>query len=125
MTTWEVLKKYPPCIVRVFAKQPTKGTRVRALSNEEISIESGIPVERVFQISMSTRWDNISVKEMRAFIKGCGFDPFNSSDRNRANAYFRRDFGRKFKYLKDSPWFESTFKPIIMKMERDKVSLHL
>jgi hypothetical protein len=125
MDIWEIIDKYPPCVVRIFAREPTAGKRIRAVSNDEIAVSSGLPVERVKQIAFSSSWNHIKVGEMRAFIKGCGFDPLDSSVRNRVKAYCRRDSGVKFKYLITSPWWKTELKPLIKKMENDKISLNL
>ena len=96
-------------LVRLLAKQ--RGAAGAALSDEEIAIGSGIPLARIQTISRMESWDTITLGELRAFLKACHFNPLDSADRNRLNAYRRK--GPKFIYLKRSPHWNDTFLPLI------------
>ena len=114
-TTWGLLDEYPPYLIRCFAKKKLAGKRIRAIADEEIAIISQIPLARVRAIYDSRTWDNVTVKELRAFCAACDFDPEDSSDRNRLTAYRNQRGGPKFTYLKESSHWKTIFKPLILK----------
>lgn len=115
MNAWKSIDDYPPPLVRLLAKRKLKGKRVAALSDEEIAISAGLPLHRVREIYNSPTWDDVTVSEMRQFFEGCGFNPESAIDRNRVATYQRTKGGPKFLYLRESPWWECTFKPLIEK----------
>lgn len=88
--SWKYLEKYPPPFVRLMARRKISGSHIAALSDEEVAISSGLPSERITEISKSRNWDDVSVGEIRSFCKGCNFDPFDALDRNRVSAYMRK-----------------------------------
>lgn len=120
-SNWDHIDHYPPSLVRLLARRRTgKGPRsVVALSDAEIAIAADIPVARVRAMYNLRNWNGVTVGEMRAFFKGCKFDPLNHVDRNRAKAYGRVNQGfPSFTYLKNSPHWESVFEPLIEKAEK-------
>ena len=98
-------------LVRLLAKEPVARKHVRALSNQEVAIRAEMPLQRVAEISSKTSWDDVPIGEAERFCRGCGFDPFNCYDRNRAMAYNRTN--ARFTYLRVSPYWAKTFKPLI------------
>jgi hypothetical protein len=84
---------------------------VVAMSDEEVALRADIPITRIKEISTQLAWGDIPIDEARDFCSACNFDIFNSADRNRAGAYLRK--GAKFLYLKSSPYWKSTFLPLI------------
>lgn len=92
------------------------GKRVKALSDAEISVDSGLTVDRIREIYYCKDWDEVPVKDMVRFCTGCRFDPLNSTHRNRARAYYNQKSGPKFTYLKKSPWWHDIFLPLIIRM---------
>jgi hypothetical protein len=121
---WKILHAHPPALVRLCARRPVKGKTIRAVSIQEIAITSGLPLERVREISQSVNWDNITIPEAERFIAGCNFDPLSSNDRNRQSAYNRSCQNRKpqFKFLKASPWWETEFLPLIRLLQSQRAS---
>lgn len=109
MNPLQRISEFPPILVRLLAKQ--RGAAGEALSDQEIAIGSGISLSRVQAISRMESWDSITVGELRSFLKACHFNPLESADRNRLNAYRRK--GPKFIYLKRSPHWNDTFLPLI------------
>ena len=86
--------------------------------HEEIALKMGKTVMEVKKIYMPKTWDDITVGDMRSFIKACNFDPHDSPTRNRAKAYSRTKRGLKFTYLQDSPWWKVTFEPLLKQMAK-------
>jgi len=125
MNTWDIIEKYPPGIIRCLARVSLGGKRVRAISDDEISLNSKIPLLRIQEIYHMSNWKLVPVGEMEGFIKGCGFDPHNAVQRNRAKSYIRNVKGMKFLYLVNSPWWGSTFKPLIKHMKLNEISFDL
>lgn len=107
---WEILVKYPPVFVRLYAKERAGSRMHCALSDQEIAIRGQLDLEKVRAISKMTSWDNVRVGDARKFCKGCNFDPFNYLDRNRISAYSRKG---TYAFLRRSDHWETTFLPLI------------
>ena len=90
------------------------------MSDQEVAIIAELNVVDVIRISKQTSWDKILIPEIKAFCKGCNFDPFNCYDRNRARAYTRSS--GKFSYLKQSGNWKETFLPLIKILENAQKS---
>ena len=86
-----------------------------ALSDEEVAIGGGLSLDNVRMIMQMSRWDLIPFRDVVRFIQGCNFDPTAYQDRNRIKAYMRN--GAKMRFLKKSPHWDSTFKPLILQHE--------
>lgn len=114
MNAWKVLTDNPPGGVRLMARRRLKTKTIRAVSDEEISIASGIPLARVQAIYHLKSWDGVPLGELREFCRACSFDPFSGADRNRRNTYVKT---AKWAYLKKSPWWDTTFEPLIRRMK--------
>jgi len=112
---WKLLYDHPPALIRLCARRRVRGKTVRAISLQEIAIASGLPLARVQVISQSVTWDGVTIPEAERFVAGCNFDPLNPADRNRQNAYKRSCTTRpsKFLFLRQSPWWETEFRPLI------------
>jgi len=112
MKVWERLEQFPPPLVRCLARQRARGKAVRALSDQEVAIQSeGLTTLKVRELSMLPSWDGIPIGDARKFCKGCRFDPLSADDRNRAGAYMRSN--PQFTFLQNHPHWESTFLPLI------------
>lgn len=92
-----------------------------ALSNAEVAIASGLPLERIRTISTMLDWSAVRIGEARAFCQACGFDPTNARDRKRLSNYesvcLQRQ-SRPFQWLHNSPVYEEEFLPLIRKLSR-------
>lgn len=109
---WKRLDVLPPCAVRLLAK---KGNDLplseQAMSDEEIAAASGLAVPVVRLISHRLDWHGIELMHAREFLKACGADPTNAKDMIRVRDYLS---GKpKWKYLKYSPHFHTTLKPLM------------
>lgn len=121
--SWKHLEKNPPWLVRLLARRKVKTKVVVAISDEELAIAAGMTVDRVRAISYLRVWDAVPVAEVRAFCLACGFDPFSRVARNRVDCYtnaIRTGRCTGFTYLRKSPWWLTTFKPLIEKMRPHK-----
>lgn len=120
-TVWEYLDAFPPPYCRCLAKEPGSGVCDMAVTDAEVAIRSGIPIDRVREISRMENWDAVSLSEARAFFKGCNFDPTNQDCRKRVSQYQRVCQTRKsvpFTYLRRSPKWESEFQPLLLMILR-------
>ena len=111
---WKYLERFPPPAVRILARR--RQGRIAALTDEEVAIEGDLPVRRVREIALSKTWDDVAYSEIKKFCAGCRFDPFSTSDRNRAislERYYRRS-NRRWQYLKKSGHWADTYLPLIM-----------
>lgn len=119
-TPWQILEEYPPALVRLLARRQFSPKHVRAMSDQEIAVGAEMPVAEIVKISRMTHWDDLLIRKIRSFCKGCNFDPLNCYDRNRARSYTRSS--GKFSYLKQSGHWGTTFLPIIKILENAKKS---
>lgn len=119
-TPWDYFTKFPPWFVRLLARRKVRTKCVVAMGDEEIAIAAGMSVDRVRAIYNQRSWANVPLNEIRAFFAACQFDPFECTHRNRAYAYLAAvKSGRcsGYSYLKKSPWWKTTFEPLILKMK--------
>lgn len=115
---WQLFADFPPALVRLLARKRA-GKNVAAITAEEIAIVSGLPLDRVLEISGQTTWDGVSLPEAERFFLGCKFDPTSSQDRNRQRAYelkCKTTNRPRFLWLKNSPRFESEYLPLIRRL---------
>jgi len=112
MKIWEKLEQFPPPLVRCLARRKMRGRAVRALSDQEVAIQSdGLTTLEVRAVSSTEDWDSISIGTAKSFCKGCGFDPLSAQDRNGAGAYMRSN--PQFVYLKNHAHWKTTFLPLV------------
>lgn len=114
---WEYLDAFPPPYCRCLAKEPGSGRCDMAVTDAELAIRSGIPIDRVREISRMENWDAVSLGEMRAFFKGSNFDPTNAECRQRISQYQHKCQTRKtvpFLYLRKSPKWETELLPLLL-----------
>jgi hypothetical protein len=112
--------------VRLLAKQPGSGSRNLAISDCEIAIKSGIPLDRLRQLVRMTDWLAWTVEEVLNFTIACNFDPTSAVDRERIQKYTYVCRTRKippFNYLRKSPLFEAEFLPLMKICQQRMTSL--
>lgn len=107
---WEILTKYPPIFVRLYAKERSGARMHCALSDQEIALRGGLPLDKVQDISKMTTWENVKIGDAEKFCVGCNFDPFNYLDRNRISAYSKKC---TWAFLRRSDHWNTTFLPLI------------
>ena len=66
---WKVLKRFPPVLVRLLAREPVARKHVRALSDQEVAIRAEMPLKRISEISSMTSWDMVPVGEAERFCR--------------------------------------------------------
>jgi hypothetical protein len=115
---WEWLDDFPPCYVRVLANAgPEHNTSWRrAISDAEIAIGAGIPLDRVREIKMMTDYSLTTVAEMIAYFRGCNFDPTDAADRKRIRnqeAKCKKRHRIPMAAVRRSPHFQSEVLPVI------------
>ena len=120
---WSYLDDFPPLKVRIMAHR-TRGMSTRtcmALTDAEVAIAAGMPIERVRAISRMLDWSAVRVGEMKAFCQACDFDPTSATHRNRLRDYESKCLlrnSRPFQWLHNSPVYEEEFLPLIRKLSR-------
>lgn len=70
-TLHDILHAFPPNIVRLLARKG-RGRGVVRLTHEEVSKESGLCYEKVRDLSSRRSWDDVTIAEADAFMRGCG-----------------------------------------------------
>lgn len=121
ITFWEAWQKFPPAYVRLLAKQG----HALGMSDAEISIASGIELNRVREIKVIVdpfaADSPISMGEALRYSAACNFDPTNAKHRSRAHNYERICAKRNvtpFLYLRRHPKFESEILPVLLAYKR-------
>lgn len=114
---WGVFDEFPPVFVRLLARERIlnangKTSAVRVLSDEEISINTGMDIGKILRISELSEWDTISIADAKRFCLGCNFDLFDWTVRNSAYALAANG---SFAYLRSSPDWGKKYKPMLMK----------
>lgn len=122
-SAWSYLSDYPPLKVRLIAHRPVRASQRNciALSDAEIAISSGLPLDRVRAISRMMDWDNVKLGELKAFCAACGFDPTIAAHRERFSKYEAiclKRTSRPFQWLHRHPAFAEEFLPLIRKLNR-------
>ena len=82
LTLREKLDRYPPNVVRLFARTAKHGTKKgeyqrRALTTAEIVAGSGLPEATILRLSQASNWEGVPVLAMLDYLRGCGAD-FNN-----------------------------------------------
>ena len=116
MKIWKILEQNPPGAVRLMARRRIGKKTVRAISDEEIAITSGLPIDRVRAIYHLRSWDGVPIGELRAFCEGCNFDLFSWQDRNRRDSYVRT---ATWAYLRNSEWWPTIFQPLLLRLKEN------
>lgn len=114
MNAWGILKRIPPPTVRLMARRRVGSFKIVAVSDEEIAIAANMTVDRVRAIYHLRSWDGVPLAEIQTFCRACNFDPFDGADRNRYYTYART---ATWAYLRRSPWWETTFLPLIKRLK--------
>lgn len=108
---WTTLNRYPPYVVRLLAR--TVGKHPVALPDSAISAASGIDLPMLRWIYNQTSWNEVPVDLMRRFVKACNVD-FGNAVRMKSIAFYCRSRHKnKWTYLKSSPEWEATFRPLL------------
>lgn len=112
LTFPEKLKRFPPIVIRILARarQPKGG--IRALTDVEIAQVSGLTLPEVARISRLTSWDRVPIGTLLAFCRGCGAD-LDDRDWQRHNAAYAAKLNSIPRYLRQSPDWETKFKPLL------------
>jgi len=110
MNAWDYCDNFPPILCRLLARVGKYG---RPLTTDEIAKRGGLTPMKVAVISELCNWSSVPVGEMRAFLRGCGFDFCNSEDMRRVSDYLRKN--PALTYLRNSPEFKSYYKPLLIR----------
>lgn len=111
LTLWQKLARFTPMTVRLLARKSSPTGRPVAMSDDEISLASGLALARVKGISWSESWDGIPVSDMRDFMLACGIDIGDRDCVRQIGSYLSR--GCAFTYLRRHPDWRSTFEPLM------------
>lgn len=109
MTFWDRCDKLIPPLCRIVARHP----RGLPLLAQEIAVKGGnvLTPYQVTCISLLPDWESVPLGHIRAFLRGCGIDFCDRECMNRIMTYLKRR--NRFRYLKNSPAWETEFKPIV------------
>ncbi len=112
LTFIQKLDRFPPIAIRILARVPVDSGGVRAKTDEEIAGESGLSLCEVASLSHLDRWNTVPIATAFAFIGGCGAN-LDDRDWQRHNAAYMNKLRFAPNYLRQSPEWETKFKPMI------------
>lgn len=112
-TIWQLMEIFPPVACRLLAK--TSGTHPRLLTDNEISIASGLPLTTVQSLSQATDWEHVATGIMRRFCQACGTDFANHRQVRRALQYIRVGLLAKTTYLRRDEHWNLKWEPMLNK----------
>lgn len=108
---WTKLDRFPPIVVRLLAYKRIPGRGKVAITDEEISQRSGIPLSEVKSISWLVNWDDVPLRRVRAFSEACGV-VFTDRDKMRTLTCYLQS-RPTYRYLRKSPNWKDQFQPMI------------
>jgi hypothetical protein len=104
---WNMARRYPPILCRLLARKKNGPP----LTEQEIAARTALTVLEVSLISKLTTWDDVPLKSMQGFLRGCGVDFCNRSDMRRIDAYRRCQ--PTWKYLRRSGQWLEYYEPLL------------
>ena len=118
MNFWARSEIYSPALVRLLARK--KGGR--PLTWIEICDQSIILTPpQVEAFSQATKWHDIPLAEMRAYLEGCGLDFCNWSQCHRADEYLKSR--PNFEHLRKSSDWKTYWLPLLIRWRRSHGSV--
>lgn len=121
MNTWERCQNFPPCLVRLLARDGTKALHWRKIC--DVSLMTPLKVECISQM---TSWDEVTVKEMRDFTLACNYDFCDVTDCKRADNYIRfatRKSAVPFRYLRLDEQWKDYYLPLMILWRKSQINL--
>lgn len=103
-SVWLKLERFPPVLVRLLARTPSEDTSYpRAMTDEEIAVRGNLSVSSVAALSRLTTWDDVTVRQFKAFTLACGVDFADRDVMRRLTRYISKT--PSFGYLRrDEEW---------------------
>jgi len=86
---WVKLGTFSPALVRLMAADRKRGT-AWDLDDDEIAKRAGMTVSKVQSIYWNKTWNNISVGDMKRFVKACNVD-FGNPEQMKIHSNFLRN----------------------------------
>lgn len=110
---WYRVDQFSPLLCRLLARHK----RGLPLTDEEIAAFGGntLTPYDVRCIAELESWDDVRLRDMRAFLRGCGLDFCDRESMHRVTEYLKMKKNR-FQYLKKSPQWEAVFKPLLKRL---------
>lgn len=104
---WTKLEIFSPVMVRLLAADRKRGTSWD-LSDEEIAERAGMTVKEVQRIYWNKTWDDITLGQMKRFVKACNVDFANPKQmRVHSNFICKRTKGIHLRRSKNHKLYES------------------
>ena len=113
---WDRVEVFPPVLCRLLARDKPRG---RPLAHSELADKTGLSEMEVLTLSKQVTWKGVDVFTLRAFTEACGVDFTNPQSMKRVTVYLKGhtiDGVRRpvrFDYLRRSPEWETTFRPLM------------
>lgn len=108
---WTKLDRFPPVAVRLFASRRVPGKGKLALTDEEIAVQSGMPLSEVKSMSWLDSWDNVPMRRVKQFSEACGVYFTNRASMRTLTCYLKNR--PSYHYLRKSPLWKDQFQPMI------------
>lgn len=112
MTFYDRALNFPPCLVRLLARDGGRGF-CSALSTDEIAESAGLSPMQVNTLSQQTNWRGVDLPTLQAFTIACGLDFSDRRCMVRALDYL--DHNPTFSYLRRHPDWTTYYLPLMMR----------
>jgi hypothetical protein len=108
MNFWTRAELFRPPLCRLLARHRYS----RPLTIQEIAERSkGITPVEVIAISETVDWRYVNIRQMQAFLTGCGMDFCDTKAMRRVDDYIRK--GPTFQYLRQRPDWTTHYLPLL------------
>lgn len=114
LTIQKKLRRFPPAICRLLARRAVGRTSVVAMTDREIAAASQLSMADVKSLSITFSWDDVPVRKLVAFTRGCGINLDDSAALKKHEVLKKKG---TFTYLRRSREWESLFLPIIKELQ--------
>jgi hypothetical protein len=102
MSIWDKLAEFPPVLVRLIAKDGRQ-----AMTDVEIVASSlgKLSLADVRKLSLLTTWDQVTIRETRAFLIACNVNLADRSSWRNTHRYVKNARFQHLRQHREWPWF--------------------
>lgn len=111
------LTLFTPIACRILARRKRPSGAVVAMTDSEIRDSACLPMSIVKSLSWSASWDNVEIRHMLAFTKGCGID-LDSRECVRTNTRYLRQGA--WSHVRNSPERNTLYRELLAEWRKQK-----
>lgn len=100
----EMLDEFPPFVVYALARKSNHGKATVAISLEEISSTSGLPIRSVTRLAAKLTFKDEKLSVINDFLRGCNFNINRTGEQRRYMKEHLRSKRGRFAHLSTMRW---------------------